>query len=60
LPPETLTAPAGEPFAATGGLTLAEDLPAGAYILQVVATSADPKNAKRARRAVQQLSFDIK
>jgi hypothetical protein len=60
LPPETLTTPAGEPFAATGVLTLADDLPAGAYILQVVATSTDPKNAKRARRAVQQLSFDIK
>jgi hypothetical protein len=61
LPPETLVPPAdGGPLAAAGGLTLAGDLPAGTYVLQIVATSDDPRNAKKARGAVQRLSFDIK
>jgi hypothetical protein len=61
LPPETLVAPAdGGPLAAAGGLTLAGDLPAGTYVLQIVATSDDPRNAKKVRGAVQRLSFDIK
>ena len=50
LPPDTLVPPAdGGPFAAAGSLTLADDLPAGTYVLQIAATSDDPKHAKRAR-----------
>jgi VWFA-related protein len=61
LPPDTLVPPAdGGPFAAAGALTLADDLPAGTYVLQIAATSDDPKHAKGARGAVQRLSFDVK
>jgi VWFA-related protein len=61
LPSDTLVPPAdGGPFATAGGLTLADDLPAGTYVLQVAATSDDPKDAKRPRAALQRLSFDIK
>jgi len=61
LPPDTLVPPAdGGPFATAGGLKLADDLPAGTYVLQIAATSDDPKHAKRARGAVQRLSFDVK
>jgi VWFA-related protein len=60
LPPDTLVPPAdGGPFATAGGLKLADDLPAGTYVLQIAATSDDPKHAKRARAAVQRLSFDV-
>jgi VWFA-related protein len=59
LPPETLETPAVGPFTATGVLTL-DGLTAGTYVLRIVATSDDPKHAKGGRRAVQQLSFDIK
>jgi len=61
LPPDTLVPPAGAgPFAAAGGLTLAGDLPAGTYMLQIAATSDDPKQPKRARSAVQRLSFEVR
>jgi hypothetical protein len=61
LPPDTLVPPAdGGPLAAAGSLALADDLPAGTYVLQIAATSDDPKHVKRARRAVQRLSFDVK
>ena len=33
------------------------NLPAGTYVLQIVATSDDPKHAKKARGAVERLSF---
>ena len=61
LPPVTLTRPgAGDPFVATGDVTLAGDFPAGAYVLQVAATSADPKQPKKTRGAVQRVAFDVK
>ena len=61
LPPETLVPPAdGGRFAKASGLTLADDLPAVTYVLQIAATSDDPKHPKRARAAVQRLSFDVK
>ena len=61
LPPDTLVPPAeGGPFGKAGGIELAGDLPPGRYVLQIAATSDDPKQAKRARRAVQRLSFDVK
>jgi hypothetical protein len=45
---------------AAGHLRLADDLPAGAYVLQIAATSDDPKQAKKTRTAVQRISFDVK
>ncbi len=61
LPPDTLVPPAdGGPFATAGGLKLADDLAAGTYVLQIAATSDDLKHEKRARGAVQRLSFDVK
>ena len=61
LPPETLVRPAdASPFVAGGGLTLAGDLPAGTYVLQISLTSTDPKHAKKVRGAVQRVSFDVK
>lgn len=61
LPPVTVAPPAGGgPFTAAAGLKLAEDLPAGQYVLQIAATSDDPKRPKRARGAVQRLSFEVK
>jgi hypothetical protein len=47
VPPETLVPPpGGAPFAAAGGLELPGDLPAGPYLLQIAATSDDPKHPK--------------
>jgi hypothetical protein len=61
LPPETLTPPTdSRPFVAAGGLTLANDLQSGTYVLQITATSDDPQHAKSVRRAVQRLSFEVK
>jgi hypothetical protein len=61
LPPVTVVRPAGGgPFTAAAGLKLAEDLPAGPYVLQIAATSDDPKQPKRARGAVQRLWFEVK
>lgn len=60
LTPETLSAPAASgPLAAAGVVTLADDLPAGTYVLQIVATSEDPKSSKKPR-AVQQVSFEVR
>jgi hypothetical protein len=61
LPPDALVPPPdGSPLSAAGRLSLAKDLPAGIYLLQISATSTDPKHAKKVRRAVQWLSFDVK
>ncbi len=61
LPPATLAPPAvGGVFATAGSLELADDLPAGRYVLQIAATSDDPKHAKRARAAIQRLTFDVR
>ena len=61
LPPDALVQPAdGGPFVTAGGLKLADDLPAGTYVLQIAATSDDPKHAKKTRGAVQRLSFDVR
>ena len=60
LPADTLTPPAdGGRFAVTGRLDLAGDLPAGTYMLHIAA-SEDSKRAKRTRRAVQRLSFEVR
>jgi VWFA-related protein len=61
LPLDTLAPPAdGGLFSAAGSLKLADDLVAGTYVLQIVATSDDPKNVKKARRAIQRVTFDIR
>ena len=60
-PPDTLVPPARDgPVVAAGRLKLADDLPAGIYVLQITATSDDPKQAKKTRIAVQRISFDVK
>ncbi|HYT75306.1 MAG TPA: VWA domain-containing protein, partial [Vicinamibacterales bacterium] len=60
LPPDTLVPPAdGGPLGTAGGLKLANDLPAGTYVLQIAATS-DPKRGGKFRAAVQRISFDVR
>ena len=44
----------------TGGLKLGDELLPGTYVLQIAATSNDPTHPKRARAAVQRLSFDVR
>jgi len=61
LPPEPLAPPRdGRPLSAVGRLKLADDLAAGAYVLQIAATSTDSTPKKKTRAAVQRLSFDVK
>ncbi len=61
VPPESLAAPAGSDrrFAATGGLKLGEDLPAGSYVLQIAAATADVKREGAVRTAIQRIAFDV-
>ena len=61
LPSRTLVPPPdGGRFLTTDDLALATDLPAGAYVLQIAATSDDPKDRKKGRAAVQRLSFEVR
>jgi VWFA-related protein len=63
LPPNTLKVPPGrDVFSASGGLKLPADLPAGTYVLQITATTDDPKpqQPKTVRAAVQTLSFEVR
>jgi hypothetical protein len=61
LPASTAAVPAdGRAVPVTGTIALPANLPAGLYVLQVAATSNDPKQAKRSRAAVQQVSFEVK
>lgn len=62
LPTDTLTSPSGGGlrFAATGRLKLGEMLPAGSYLLQVSAATADAGQRPRVRTAVQQIRFDLR
>jgi hypothetical protein len=61
LPPDTLLPPSGvRAFAATGRLELPADLAAGSYVLQLAATTDDPKRPGNVRTAFQRLSFDIR
>lgn len=60
-PPVQLVPPAnGVPAFASGVVNLGADLPAGTYVLQIVATSDNPKQPKKPRVAVQRMSFDVK
>ena len=60
--PDTLAPPpGGEPrFAAAGGVKLGQGLPPGSYVLQVSATTPDPKRQGRSRIAVQRIGFDVR
>ena len=60
--PDTLAAPpGGDPrFAAAGGVRLGQGLPPGGYMLQVSATTPDPKRQGRSRIAVQRIGFDVR
>jgi hypothetical protein len=61
LPSVTHVAPEGAAvIAATNGLTLAEGLSPGTYVLQLAATSDDSKRAKKDRAAVQRIAFDVR
>lgn len=61
LPAVTLVPPPhGRPLVTSGIFTLADDLPAGPYVLQIAATLDDLKDPKKARAAVQRLPFDVK
>jgi VWFA-related protein len=61
LPPDTLVPTTeGEPLIAAGSVELPADLPADTYVLQIAATTNDPKQAKKLLGAVQRLSFDVK
>lgn len=59
--PDTLIVPPGGAarFAAAGGVKLGEGLPPGSYVLQVSATTPDPKRQGRSRIAVQRMGFDV-
>ncbi len=61
-PPDKLAVPVGgdRRFAAAGGLKLGEGLPAGRYVLQVSASTPDPKRPARSRLAVQRMAFDVR
>jgi hypothetical protein len=62
LPMDRLVPPAGSAgrFAAAGRLKFSKPLPAGNYMLQVVAATADPKNRQRTKTAVQRIQFDLR
>jgi hypothetical protein len=60
-PPEVLAVPPnGTRFSTTGRMTLAPSLPAGAYVLQVAATSSGSTRAEAGRLAAQRVSFDVR
>ena len=61
-PPATLNPPAGgeRVFAAAGGIKLGEQLPTGNYVLQITATTPDPKREGKALNAVQRIAFDVR
>jgi hypothetical protein len=60
--PATLKSPAGSErrFTAAGGIKLGERLPPGNYILQISATTPDPKRDGKALTAVQRIAFDVR
>ena len=60
-PPEALAPPPSNArFSTIGRLTLAPDLPPGAYVLEVTATSSGANRAKALRTAAQRVSFDVR
>jgi VWFA-related protein len=61
-PAERLTAPEGNDrrFAARGHLKLGDGLPAGNYVLQIAAATADPKREGALRTTIQRTGFDVR
>jgi len=61
-PAASLTPPAGTErrFAAAGGIKLGEQLPAGQYVLQISATTPDPKSPGKAQAAIQRMDFEVR
>jgi VWFA-related protein len=61
-PPDRLARPAGTSavMAAGGGFRLGDGLTPGAYSLQVLATTPDPKRTDRTRTAVQRIDFEVR
>ena len=61
-PAASLTAPAGDErrFTAAGGIKLGEQLPAGQYVLQISATTSDPRSPGKARGAIQRIDFEVR
>jgi hypothetical protein len=61
-PPDNLVVPREDNarFAAAGGVKLGEGLLPGSYVLQVAATTPDPKRRSRNRVAVQRIGFEIR
>lgn len=62
VPAASLIPPAGNEhgFAVAGGIKLGEQLPAGDYVLQISATTADPKISRKVRVAVQRIEFEVR
>ncbi len=60
--PDTLAPPpdgAGR-FVAAGGMKLGESLAPGSYVLQIAATTADPRRKGRTSQAVQRIAFEVR
>jgi VWFA-related protein len=61
VPPDTLVPPPGtRRFAAAGSFRLGQALPAGSYVLQIAAATADRKRSGRINTAVQRIDFDVR
>ena len=60
--PDTLAPPpdGARRFVATGGLKLGESLAPGSYVLQIAATTADPRRKGRTNQAVQRIGFEVR
>ena len=60
--PDSLTPPANgaRRFVAAGGLKLGENLAPGSYVLQIAATTADPRRKGTASQAVQRIGFEVR
>jgi hypothetical protein len=60
LPPDTFGRPVNGAFVGAGHLALADDLAAGAYVLQIAVTADEGPRSRKTRSAVQRLSFDVR
>ena len=60
--PDTLVPPpdGSRRFVAAGGLKLGDQLPPGGYVLQVAATTPDPKRKGKYSTAVQRVAFEVR
>lgn len=60
--PDTLAPPpdGARRFVAAGGMKLGESLAPGSYVLQIAATTADPRRKGRTSQAVQRIAFEVR